>query len=62
MKSLLENVDELDELIRLMQRIESRMRTGQFIDAWREGCKVQARLNEAKRVLIKSVEEEKNVK
>lgn len=36
MKTLLEQVSELDRLIRQLQKMLSRMQAGQFIDAYRE--------------------------
>jgi len=36
MKTLLEQVTELDKLIRQLQKMLSRMQAGQFIDAYRE--------------------------
>ena len=35
MKTLLEQVTEIDELLNQLQKTESKMRAGQFIDAWR---------------------------
>ena len=54
MKSLFEQVNQLDELIRQCHKLESRMRSGQWIDAWREINRIIAYLNKTKEVLIKN--------
>ena len=36
MKGLLEQVNALDHLIRSLHKIDSKLRAGQIIDAWRE--------------------------
>ena len=54
MHSLLEKVESLDELIRSMRKIESRCRSGQIVDAWRESCRIIALLEKDKRDLIAS--------
>lgn len=54
MKSLLEKINEVDELIRVMQKMESKMRSGQFIDAWRECNRIIASLERAKQDIIKN--------
>ena len=52
MKSLLETVDELEQLIRQLHKMESKMRSGQWIDAWRETNRIIARLEDDKTRLI----------
>lgn len=37
MKGLMENVEGMDYIIRELHKLSSRLRSGQFIDAWR-GC------------------------
>jgi len=59
MKSLLERIEGLDELISKMQRLESRMRSGEFIDAWKEITRIIAFLFENKRQIIREAQEEK---
>jgi len=54
MKSLLEQVNELDVLIRQMHKMISKMNAGQFIDAYREANRIAALLEKAKRDLIKN--------
>jgi len=56
MKSLLEQVDEVDYLIRQLCKIDSKMHAGQFIDAWRENRRIIAALEKTKRDLIASGE------
>lgn len=56
MKNLLDNVNEIDELIRQHQKMESKMRAGQWIDAWRDCNRIIAFLNKSKQDLIKSQE------
>ena len=56
MKSLLEQVNELDTLIRSLEKTLSKMRVGQFIDAWREIQRIIAGLKQAKDTLIKGSE------
>ena len=36
MKSPLENINEVDEIIRQLQKMDSKMNAGQFIGAYRE--------------------------
>ena len=56
MKTLLEQVNELDELLTKMHKMESRMRSGQWIDAWRECCRIISILQRNKQELIKEEE------
>jgi hypothetical protein len=56
MKSLLNNVNELDYLIRQLQKLASRIRSGEIIDAWRELNGLISYVNKAKQDLIKEVE------
>jgi len=62
MKSLLENVNELDEVIRQLHKMESRLRSGQIIDAHRECCRLIACFESCKKNLIKSEIEINNEK
>jgi hypothetical protein len=57
MKSLLEQVNELDDLTRKLHKMESKMRAGQWIDAWRECCRIIAALEKNKQDLLKANEE-----
>ena len=54
MKSLLEQVNELDVLIRQMHKMISKMNAGQFIDAYREANRITAALEKSKQDLIKN--------
>ena len=36
MRTLLQNINEIDNLIRQLQKIASRIRSGENVDAWRE--------------------------
>jgi len=58
MKSLLEQTDELDKLIRLLRKMLSKMRSGQWIDAWRDCNTIISLLEKSKRDIIKGVENE----
>ena len=56
MKSLLQNVNELDFVIRQLQKLASRIRSGENVDAWRECQKLIAYVTTAKQDLIKDSE------
>lgn len=56
MKSLLNDVNELDYLIRQLQKLASRIRSGEIVDAWRECNGLIAYVNKAKQDLIKDAE------
>jgi len=60
MKSLLESINELDDLIRQLHKMESRLRSGQVIDAWRECCRLIAYLDKCKRNIIVATPENKD--
>ena len=51
-KTLLEKVDGIDRLSRDLHKIESQLRSGQIIGAWRAVCGLIADLERAKRSLI----------
>jgi hypothetical protein len=57
MKSLMEKVEQLDILIRELQKMESRMRAGQWIDAWRENNRIIAYLEREKKNVIAAEQE-----
>jgi len=57
MKSLLEQINELDYLIRQLRKMESKMNSGQFIAAWRECQRITAELERNKQDLIKNSED-----
>ena len=59
MKSLMEQVSELDKLVRLLRKMESKMRSGQWIDAWRDCNAVIALIDRARVSLIEGSENEK---
>jgi len=52
MKSLLEKIDTIDELIRQLRKIDSRMRAGQWIDAWRENNRIIGILEKEKKDIL----------
>jgi len=58
MKSFLEQVNEVDSLIRQLHKMESKMNAGQFIQAWRECRRLIALFERVKQDLIAG---EKNV-
>jgi len=60
MKSLLESVTEIDEIVRQLHKMESRLRSGQIIDAWRECCRLMAYLEQCKRNIISDTTTNKN--
>ena len=53
MKSPLEQVNELDDLIRQLRKLASRIRAGQNVDGWRECNRIIAILEKYKQDLIK---------
>jgi len=61
MKSLLEQVNGLDSLHRQLQKMESKMRSGQWIDAWKDCTRLLAILERAKSDLIKAEQAEQEV-
>jgi len=58
MKSLLEQTDALDKLSRQLRKMESKLRSGQFIDAWRDCNRIIAEMDRSKRDLIKGSSDE----
>lgn len=42
MKSIIEQTETLDDLIRQLRKIDSKLHTGQFIDAWRDNRRIIA--------------------
>lgn len=57
--SILETVEELDELIRLQEKVESKLRAGHIIDAWRELTRIIAVLRkERQEILAKELAKE----
>jgi hypothetical protein len=56
MKNLLNDVNELDYLIRQLQKMASRLRSGEIVDAWRECNGLIAYVNKEKQDLIKQSE------
>ena len=59
MKTLLEQTSELDNIIRQLRKMESKMRSGQWIDAWRQCTKIIAMLETSKKNVIMDRENEK---
>jgi len=55
----MEQVSELDKLVRLLRKMESKMRSGQWIDAWRDCNAVIALIDRARVSLIEGSENEK---
>lgn len=58
MKSLLDDVNELDFLIRQLSKLASRIRSGENVDGWRECNGLISHIVKAKQDLIKSSEKE----
>lgn len=56
MKSLLQNVNELDYVIRQLQKLSSRIRSGENVDAWRECNSLIAYVTKNKEELISDAE------
>jgi len=56
MKSLLDDVNELDFLIRQLSKLASRIRSGEIVDAWRECNGLISYVNRVKQDLIKNSE------
>ena len=54
MKSLLDDVNELDFLIRQLNKLSSRIRSGECVDGYRECNGLIAYVTKAKQDLIKS--------
>jgi len=54
MRSPLEQVNELDDLIRQLHKMESKMRVGQWIDAWREVNRIISYLARKKEDVMKA--------
>ena len=52
MKSLLEQVEGVDNLLRQLMKTESKMKAGQFIGAYREICRLIALLERSKMELL----------
>ena len=61
MKSLFERVETIDMLLGDLQKIESRIRSGQNVDAYREIRGVMAYVNRSKQELLKN-EQNKEIK
>ena len=57
MKNLLNDVKKLDEIIRQLQKMESKMRSGQWIDAWRELTRIVADLKKSREEVINRMAE-----
>ena len=57
MKSLLEQINGLDSLHRQLQKMESKMRSGQFIDAWKDCTRLISIMERAKADIIRAEEE-----
>ena len=51
-KTLLEKVEEVNTLIRQLQKMESKMRSGQWIDAWREVNRIISVLDAERKEII----------
>jgi len=56
MKSLLEQVKKLDQVIRQLQKLSSRMKAGQIVDAYRECNNLIGSLMQDRENLIKSAD------
>lgn len=58
MKSLLDDVNELDYLIRQLNKLASRIRSGENVDAWRECNGLISYVTRVKQDLIKDSEKD----
>lgn len=58
MKNLLHEVNELDYLIRQLQKLASRIRSGENVDGWRECNGLIAYVTKSKENLIKDAEKD----
>jgi len=56
MKTLLEKVSDIDNLVRQLRKMESRLRAGQVIDAWRELNRIIALLEREKESVLADAE------
>ena len=54
MKSLLEQVSELDELIRQVEKLRSKLWVGQVVQAWRDAGRIEGSLRKGRKDLIKN--------
>ena len=52
MKSLLEQVRELDSLIHRLKKMENQMQSGRWLDVHRECCRLIAAMQKAKEDII----------
>jgi len=52
MKSLLEQVKELDSLIHSLKKMEGQMQSGRWLDSHRECCRLMSGLQRAKEDII----------
>ena len=57
MQTILQKVESLGHLTRQLQKMESKMRAGQWIDAWRECNRLIAECEKEKRRLLAGAEE-----
>ena len=60
MKSLLQNIRELDYLMSQLQKLASRIRSGENVDAWRECNGLIAFVNKSKQGLLMESEDKNN--
>ena len=58
MESLLDRIEPLDNLLRQLQKMESKMRSGQFIDAWKDCTRLISIMERAKVDLIEHEQEQ----
>jgi len=58
MKSLLERVETLDSLYRQMQKMESKMRVGQIIDAHKDCVRIMSAIEKSKAHIIRAATED----
>jgi len=58
MSNLLEDVQVIDELIRELEKISSKMENGHFIYAWRDNRRILAKLQQMKKDIIERASNE----
>ena len=59
MDSVMEKIEVLETLIRDLRKVESKMRVGQIIDAWREQTRIIAYVDKARQNFIKEAATQK---
>jgi len=61
MKTLFEKIDDLDVLLRDLNKMKGRIYAGQIIEAWRDVNKIISYIELNKRILIESEDKNKKI-